>query len=85
MTEERRSRLIRGAVNYWLPRCWSDSGSRYRVEEVSVVGDEESGGVEVTVSKGSKTAVVTFTNEECYENQLSPSAAKARVYGASYE
>jgi len=85
MTEHERRRRILSAINYWLPRSWADGGHRYRLGDLSLTGDEEDGGAELTVFRESEQAVVTFTNEECYGSPLSPNAARARVYGSSFE
>jgi len=81
MEPEDRARQIIETIWYWLPARWTNGGSWFEVCQFGITGDDESGGVDVMVSKdGAIMEAVSFTNEEIYGNSvLSPEAARARV------
>jgi len=86
MTEQDRQSAIAMALGYWLPTHWENSGSWYKLVGYEFTGDIDSGGVDVTVEKdGAASAVVSFTNDDCYGGSiLTASAAKSAVYGGTY-
>lgn len=86
MTELERQDQIKTAIHYWLPDSWPESGHRYTLVSFTFTGDLESGGIDVEVSRdGTASAVIPFTNEECYgSSPLDPGTAKQCVYDGSY-
>jgi hypothetical protein len=86
VTEQERQDQITNAIHYWMPDSWPESGQRYTLVSFTFTGDVESGGIDVEVSKdGTASAVIQFTNDECYgPSPLAPATAKQRVYDGSY-
>jgi hypothetical protein len=87
MTEDDRVALLKNAIHYWLASGWYHKGSRYdRVGNIDSMGDLDTGGVDIYVSKdGAAPVTISFTNTECYggdENSptLTPFSVSQRVY-----
>jgi len=81
MTEvDRKNKLVK-KLWYWFPLRWTYGGTTWRIHQYKVTGDEEEGGIDVTVVQGTEAPqVIHFTNDECYgASALSVSSARGRV------
>ena len=81
MDPQERARKIIETIWFWLPARWTSGGSWFEVRGFSITGDDESGGVDVMVSKNdANPEAVAFTNDELYgESVLDPNSARTRV------
>lgn len=81
MSSEERAATISSKIWYWFPVRWTDGTDWWEIVSVTVVGNEEDGGVDLLVRKNEvEPTIIHFTNDEMLgDSPVSIDVAKARV------